>query len=383
MSFCGLLCGRRAFASTLRPCDGSHSSAEAHARLRHIRRWRRAASRQELMALVSKARVDDDEPANPVMRHEYVEHLLMSAAVVILASEELSTRCMSEMGELQRVAASWEWFSLQPKRVAVVARFIRGKTIHQMYLQCDQERDEAKSQRATLARTLARLRRALAFWENVKSLSSLQTALSRHLDLLDSILQPESLDELYERVIELHPVGPSPLPYDTCPSPVAAHSRPLSSIQATALANATAQQLFGHTRPPALGAATPADPSAPSVEGRGGSCLPSFSASSFSALQPGVDVMRLRNTLERMRVLSLQLPSTMALISSTSQQVVRLALVSDCVWQVDACSTHTRARTRMHMCTSSKQVTTPPLFFKMWPTAVLGVYLHTHTHTHR
>ena len=61
MSFCGLLCGRRASASTLRPCDGSHSSAEAHARLRHIRRWRRAASRQELMALVSKARVDDDD----------------------------------------------------------------------------------------------------------------------------------------------------------------------------------------------------------------------------------------------------------------------------------------------------------------------------------
>ena len=33
------------------------------------------------------------------------------------------------MGELQRVAAAWEWFSLQPKRVAGVARFIRGKTI--------------------------------------------------------------------------------------------------------------------------------------------------------------------------------------------------------------------------------------------------------------
>ena len=39
------------------------------------------------------------------LQSEHVEHLLMSAAVAILASEELSTCCMSEMRELQRVCS--------------------------------------------------------------------------------------------------------------------------------------------------------------------------------------------------------------------------------------------------------------------------------------
>ena len=149
-----------------------------------------------------------------------VEHLLMSAAAVILSSEELSIRCMAQMRDLERAASTWEWFSTQPKRVAIAAWFMKGKTIHQMYLQCDQQRDEARSQRATMARTIARLRRAVSYWESANSLSRLQAALTRNLDLLDPLLQPSSLDELYESLLLNHAIiPPSPTPYDTCMSP--------------------------------------------------------------------------------------------------------------------------------------------------------------------
>jgi hypothetical protein len=144
----------------------------------------------------------------------------MSAAAVILSSEELSIRCMAQMRDLERAASTWEWFSTQPKRVAIAAWFMKGKTIHQMYLQCDQQRDEARSQRATMARTIACLRRAVSYWESANSLPRLQAALTRNLDLLDPLLQPSSLDELYESLLLNHAIiPPSPTPYDMCMSP--------------------------------------------------------------------------------------------------------------------------------------------------------------------
>jgi len=39
----------------------------------------------------------------------------MSAAAVILSSEELSIRCMAQMRDLERAASTWEWFSTQSK----------------------------------------------------------------------------------------------------------------------------------------------------------------------------------------------------------------------------------------------------------------------------
>jgi hypothetical protein len=108
---------------------------------------------------------------------------------------------------VQCVAASWEWLSKQPKRMAVAAWFMSGKNIHEMYLECDQQRDEARSQRETMARTLARLRRGVSFWDSVVSLPRLHTALTRHLDIVESLAQPDSLDELYERIMEAPPLA--------------------------------------------------------------------------------------------------------------------------------------------------------------------------------
>jgi hypothetical protein len=198
-----------------------YSSPETHAQLRRVQKWRKPAHREELMALLQRARVGDDEAMTPAMRSQMVENLIMSAVAVLLISEEISTSCMTEMAELRRVAASWEWFSTQPKRVAIAAWFMRGQTIHQMYLQCDQQRDEARSQRATMARTVARLRRAVSYWESASSLARIQVALTKHLNVLDSIIEPDSLDELFEKVAENATTPHSPVPYGSTPqSPV-------------------------------------------------------------------------------------------------------------------------------------------------------------------
>jgi hypothetical protein len=78
-----------------------HSSPEAHARLRRIKKRRKPADREELLKIVREARVDDDESLTLEVQAKRVEYLLLSAAAVILASEELSTRCMTEMCKLQ------------------------------------------------------------------------------------------------------------------------------------------------------------------------------------------------------------------------------------------------------------------------------------------
>ena len=78
-----------------------HSGPEAHARLRRIKKRRKPADREELLKIVREARVDDDETLTLEVQAKRVEYLLLSAAAVILASEELSTRCMTEMCKLQ------------------------------------------------------------------------------------------------------------------------------------------------------------------------------------------------------------------------------------------------------------------------------------------